>query len=310
MYSCIYFLCLGICALFLQSWVAHYGCLITFYCFVFFNQSSGTVDQLGSNSLFGRTNVTNKADCDSSLHCISLLSCRSVSQELSETILTMAANCSNVMNKARQPPPGVMPKGRAPSTSSLDAISPVQVLLGWESFAPLSWLSYWEKSRVDIHRSLGNTLLPLPQMDPLSGMASLNLGGTATSHAQSMQGFPTSLSSAFSNPQSPAKAFPPLPNPNPSTPFGGIGSLSSQLPGMDSGTYAILLFLHLRWESKACVETKLATVSHCTSTAGFRDALWGQDLHLRTAKFKVYFYRCWNLFWRPRIHLMIRHVAF
>ncbi|XP_041794226.1 CCR4-NOT transcription complex subunit 1 isoform X5 [Chelmon rostratus] len=122
----------------------------------------------------------------------------SVSQELSETILTMVANCSNVMNKARQPPPGVMPKGRAPSTSSLDAISPVQ-------------------------------------MDPLSGMGSLNLGGTATSHSQSMQGFPTSLSSAFSNPQSPAKAFPPLSNPNPSTPFGGIGSLSSQLPGMDSG---------------------------------------------------------------------------
>ncbi|XP_035520453.1 CCR4-NOT transcription complex subunit 1 isoform X6 [Morone saxatilis] len=122
----------------------------------------------------------------------------SVSQELSETILTMVANCSNVMNKARQPPPGVMPKGRAPSTSSLDAISPVQ-------------------------------------MDPLSGMGSLTLGGTATSHTQSMQGFPTSLSSAFSNPQSPAKAFPPLSNPNPSTPFGGIGSLSSQLPGMDSG---------------------------------------------------------------------------
>lgn len=121
-----------------------------------------------------------------------------VSQELSETILTMVANCSNVMNKARQPPPGVMPKVRAPSTSSLDAISPVQ-------------------------------------MDPLSGMGSLNLGGTATSHTQSMQGFPTSLSSAFSNPQSPAKAFPPLSNPNPSTPFGGIGSLSSQLPGMDSG---------------------------------------------------------------------------
>ncbi|XP_038563054.1 CCR4-NOT transcription complex subunit 1 isoform X6 [Micropterus salmoides] len=120
----------------------------------------------------------------------------SVSQELSETILTMVANCSNVMNKARQPPPGV--KGRAPSTSSLDAISPVQ-------------------------------------MDPLSGMGSLNLGGTATSHTQSMQGFPTPLSSAFSNPQSPAKAFPTLSNPNPSTPFGGIGSLSSQLPGMDSG---------------------------------------------------------------------------
>ncbi|XP_024137335.1 CCR4-NOT transcription complex subunit 1 isoform X2 [Oryzias melastigma] len=121
-----------------------------------------------------------------------------VTQELSETILTMVANCSNVMNKARQPPPGVMPKGRAPSTSSLDAISPVQV-------------------------------------DPLTGMGSLNLGGTATSHTPSIQGFPGSLGSAFSNPQSPAKAFPPLTNPNPSTPFGGIGSLTSQLPGMDSG---------------------------------------------------------------------------
>ncbi|XP_023827296.1 CCR4-NOT transcription complex subunit 1 isoform X15 [Salvelinus sp. IW2-2015] len=122
----------------------------------------------------------------------------SVSQELSETILTMVANCSNVMNKARQPPPGVMPKGRAPSTSSLDAISPVQ-------------------------------------MDPLTAMGSLNLSSSATSHTQSMQGFPTPLSSAFSNPQSPAKAFPPLSNPNPSTPFGGIGSLSSQLGPLGSG---------------------------------------------------------------------------
>ncbi|XP_033896040.1 CCR4-NOT transcription complex subunit 1 isoform X6 [Acipenser ruthenus] len=127
----------------------------------------------------------------------------SVSQELSETILTMVANCSNVMNKARQPPPGVMPKGRAPSTSSLDAISPVQVSV---SVSPL-------------------------QIDPLSGMASLNISGSAASHAQSMQGFPTNLSSAFSNPQSPAKAFPALTNPSQTTPFSGIGGLSSQLPG-------------------------------------------------------------------------------
>lgn len=142
----------------------------------------------------------------------------SVSQELSETILTMVANCSNVMNKARQPPPGVMPKGRAPSTSSLDAISPVQVSPCERLITPLQ-----ENFEMPFH------------MDPLSGMGSLNLGGTTTSHTQSMQGFPTSLSSAFSNPQSPAKAFPPLSNTNPSTPFGGIGSLSSQLPGMDSG---------------------------------------------------------------------------
>ncbi|XP_015223978.1 CCR4-NOT transcription complex subunit 1 isoform X4 [Lepisosteus oculatus] len=132
----------------------------------------------------------------------------SVSQELSETILTMVANCSNVMNKARQPPPGVMPKGRAPSTSSLDAISPVQVSV---SISPL-------------------------QIDPLSAMGSLTIGGSAASHTQSMQGFPN-LSSAFSNPQSPAKAFPALTNPSQSTPFGGIGGLSSQLPGsLGAGT--------------------------------------------------------------------------
>uniref|UniRef100_A0A3P9Q1C0 CCR4-NOT transcription complex subunit 1 n=1 Tax=Poecilia reticulata TaxID=8081 RepID=A0A3P9Q1C0_POERE len=124
----------------------------------------------------------------------------SVSQELSETILTMVANRSNVMNKARQPPPGVMPKGRAPSTSSLDAISPVQ-------------------------------------MDTLTGISALSLGSTATSHTQSMQCFATSLTSALSNPLSPSKAFPPLPNPNPTTPFGVHSSISSQLPSMDSGTY-------------------------------------------------------------------------
>uniref|UniRef100_A0A673IJK8 CCR4-NOT transcription complex subunit 1 n=1 Tax=Sinocyclocheilus rhinocerous TaxID=307959 RepID=A0A673IJK8_9TELE len=118
----------------------------------------------------------------------------SVSQELSETILTMVANCSNVMNKARQPPPGVLPKGRAPSTSSLDAISPVQ-------------------------------------MDPLSAMGSLSLGVTSTSHTPSIQGFPSLQGSAFSNPQSPAKAFSNLPNPNPSTAFPGINPLSSQLQG-------------------------------------------------------------------------------
>ncbi|KAM9607250.1 CCR4-NOT transcription complex subunit 1 isoform 6-T8 [Trichechus inunguis] len=117
----------------------------------------------------------------------------SVSQELSETILTMVANCSNVMNKARQPPPGVMPKGRPPSASSLDAISPVQI-------------------------------------DPLGGMASLSIGGSAAPHTQSMQGFPPNLGSAFSTPQSPAKAFPPLSTPNQTTAFSGIGGLSSQLP--------------------------------------------------------------------------------
>uniref|UniRef100_A0A674GD48 CCR4-NOT transcription complex subunit 1 n=1 Tax=Taeniopygia guttata TaxID=59729 RepID=A0A674GD48_TAEGU len=125
----------------------------------------------------------------------------SVSPELSETILTMVANCSNVMNKARQPPPGVMPKGRPPSASSLDAISPVQI-------------------------------------DSLAGMASLSLGGSAAPHTQSMQGFPPNLGSAFSTPQSPAKAFPPLSTQNQTTSFSGIGGLSSQLPvgGLTTGS--------------------------------------------------------------------------
>ncbi|XP_075833142.1 CCR4-NOT transcription complex subunit 1 isoform X9 [Microtus pennsylvanicus] len=123
----------------------------------------------------------------------------SVSQELSETILTMVANCSNVMSKARQPPPGVMSKGRPPSASSLDAISPVQI-------------------------------------DPLGGMASLSIGGSAAPHTQSMQGFPPNLGSAFSTPQSPAKAFPPLSTPNQTTAFSGIGGLSSQLPVGGLGT--------------------------------------------------------------------------
>uniref|UniRef100_A0A3B3REG1 CCR4-NOT transcription complex subunit 1 n=1 Tax=Paramormyrops kingsleyae TaxID=1676925 RepID=A0A3B3REG1_9TELE len=117
----------------------------------------------------------------------------SVSQELSETILTMVANCSNVMNKARQPPPGVVPKGRAPSTSSLDAVSPVQ-------------------------------------MDALSTMSSLSLGTSSTSLTQSMQAFPTPLVPAFSTPQSPVKAFPSISSPSPATPFVGIASLA-QLPG-------------------------------------------------------------------------------
>lgn len=83
---------------------------------------------------------------------------RSVSQELSETILTMAANCSNVMSKARQPPPGVMPKGRAPSTSSLDAISPVQVFEG----------KHWSASPCETFVSPNSYLLCCPCLNVFS----------------------------------------------------------------------------------------------------------------------------------------------
>lgn len=74
-------------------------------------------------------------------------------------------------------------------------------------------------------------LLFFIQIDSLAGMASLSLGGSAAPHTQSMQGFPPNLGSAFSTPQSPAKAFPPLSTQNQTTGFSGIGGLSSQLPG-------------------------------------------------------------------------------
>ncbi|XP_015414312.1 PREDICTED: CCR4-NOT transcription complex subunit 1 [Myotis davidii] len=74
------------------------------------------------------------------------------------------------------------------------------------------------------------------QIDPLAGMASLSIGGSAAPHTQSMQGFPPNLGSAFSTPQSPAKAFPPLSTPNQTTAFSGIGGLSSQLPVGGLGT--------------------------------------------------------------------------
>uniref|UniRef100_A0A8C4WXR9 CCR4-NOT transcription complex, subunit 1 n=1 Tax=Eptatretus burgeri TaxID=7764 RepID=A0A8C4WXR9_EPTBU len=123
----------------------------------------------------------------------------SVMQELSETILTMVANCSNVMNKARQPPPGVMPKGRAPNTSTLDNISPVQ-------------------------------------LEALTSMASLNITGASTNHATSIQPFPPNLGAGFNAPSSPAKAFPQLSGTNQS-PFSALSSLSTQLPvpGLGSG---------------------------------------------------------------------------
>lgn len=44
------------------------------------------------------------------IHCGSVISlyCRSVSQDLSETILTMVGNCSILLTKPRQAPPGVL----------------------------------------------------------------------------------------------------------------------------------------------------------------------------------------------------------
>lgn len=77
-------------------------------------------------------------------------------------------------------------------------------------------------------------------------MASLSIGGSAAPHTQSLPAFPPNLGSAFSTPQSPAKAFPPLTTPNQSTAFSSLGVLSSQLPG----TVYTALFCPVQ---KACV---------------------------------------------------------
>ncbi|ELK38475.1 CCR4-NOT transcription complex subunit 1 [Myotis davidii] len=105
------------------------------------------------------------------------------------------------------------------------------------SCEPGFWLS--STAPVGVHSPLGGSSciehLP-PVIDPLAGMASLSIGGSAAPHTQSMQGFPPNLGSAFSTPQSPAKAFPPLSTPNQTTAFSGIGGLSSQLPVGGLGT--------------------------------------------------------------------------
>lgn len=87
------------------------------------------------------------------------------------------------------------------------------------------------------------------QMDPLSAMGSLSLGVSSTSHTPSMQGFPSLQGSAFSNPQSPAKAFSNLPNPNPSTAFPGINPLSSQLQGTTRLLWIYTLWSRAFWGS-------------------------------------------------------------
>ncbi|CAH1270308.1 CNOT1 [Branchiostoma lanceolatum] len=92
-----------------------------------------------------------------------------VSQELSETILTMVGNCSQILNKARQPPPGAAnvsikqrPPSGLPPTSGLENISPVitsqpHLSPGWK----------------------GDDLPYVSQIDPLAGISSLSLGGNS-----------------------------------------------------------------------------------------------------------------------------------
>ncbi|KAL3243942.1 hypothetical protein MRX96_019525 [Rhipicephalus microplus] len=61
----------------------------------------------------------------------------SVSQELSETILTMSGNCSILLNKPRQPPPGVVktPRGLEPAFSAA-SLNPSQAPVNVASILP------------------------------------------------------------------------------------------------------------------------------------------------------------------------------
>lgn len=134
-----------------------------------------------------------------------------VSQDLSETILTMMGNCGTLLNKPRQPPPGVVktPRGLEPAFSAA---------------------------------AMGGSASPLDALGGLStSMGSLSLGGATNVVSNNTPGFPLSAGlSSFSSatPGSPAKLFP---APTPATPIGPslnqnpfssiLPSLQSQLPG-------------------------------------------------------------------------------
>lgn len=109
-----------------------------------------------------------------------------VSQELSETILTMVGNCSILLNKPRQPPPGVVktPRGLEPAFSAA-AINPTQ-----NSQPP----------QIEVLSSIGSSMAGLSLGGGGSGGAggAVSVGGGA---ASSVYG------GSFTTPGSPAKLF-------------------------------------------------------------------------------------------------------
>ena len=64
--------------------------------------------------------------------------CRGLSQELSEVIMTMVANCSMLLNKPRQPPPGpgVLRSHSQPHRTGLEH----SLLGGQVSLFPLTYI--------------------------------------------------------------------------------------------------------------------------------------------------------------------------
>ncbi|XP_075733812.1 CCR4-NOT transcription complex subunit 1 isoform X1 [Rhipicephalus microplus] len=110
----------------------------------------------------------------------------SVSQELSETILTMSGNCSILLNKPRQPPPGVVktPRGLEPAFSAA-SLNPSQ--------APQQQQQQQQQQQLEVLSSLG----------------SLSMNGPTTAQAPpiGVGGGPPLFGSSFATPGSPAKLF-------------------------------------------------------------------------------------------------------
>ncbi|XP_064466564.1 CCR4-NOT transcription complex subunit 1-like isoform X2 [Ornithodoros turicata] len=106
-----------------------------------------------------------------------------VSQELSETILTMVGNCSILLNKPRQPPPGVVktPRGLEPAFSAA-SINPTPNA---------------QPPQMDVLSNISSSMANL-SLGPCSGGAGTGVGAGAA---------PSVFGSSFPTPGSPAKLF-------------------------------------------------------------------------------------------------------
>lgn len=130
---------------------------------------------------------------------------RNVTQELSEAIMNMVANCSLLLSKPRQHPPGVLRN----------------------------------------HRGMDPTFNPFPtsQVDPLTNLgtslAGMGLGGPQSSSAFSL---PAALGPLVSTPGSPSRLMPPSQSPAPPfpmMPLGGVGSQVGPGPSLVPGVGAM-----------------------------------------------------------------------
>lgn len=97
-------------------------------------------------SLYGHPEFSIWSHCSIQWGSVICLYCRSVSQDLSETILTMVGNCSILLTKPRQAPPGVLRhRGIEPTfnPSSLGGQVSITVWYITELQSHLSFLFTW-----------------------------------------------------------------------------------------------------------------------------------------------------------------------